>query len=147
MKCQNCGADRIGDSNVCSACGTAFTGQENVTPNGNYDNTNQGQSGGMNQGYNQNPYNQYGMNQGYNPNLAGNGKARTAMILGIISLFCAGFILGVIAIIFGSIALSEQKRNNGPTGQAIAGLVLGIIGVVGWVFAMFMLPDMLAGMF
>lgn len=55
------------------------------------------------------------------------------LVLGIISLLLFGFILGILAIIFSSIGI--QRANNGQATNktmAIWGLVLGIIGFVGW---------------
>ena len=60
--------------------------------------------------------------------------ALTAMILSIGGLFCFGFITGVIAIIFGGIALSGMSRTGNKDGQgmAITGIVLGAIDFAGW---------------
>jgi hypothetical protein len=61
----------------------------------------------------------------------GNGLAITSMVLGIVA-FCLGWtglfglILGILAVIFGIIAL-VQKQNKG---MGIAGLVLGAIALV-----------------
>jgi hypothetical protein len=60
--------------------------------------------------------------------------AVASLILGIASLFCFGFITGIIAIILGGVALSKIGRGEASgKGMAIAGLILGIIGLVGWV--------------
>jgi hypothetical protein len=59
-----------------------------------------------------------------------------SMITGIISLFCCGIVLGPVAIVLSSQARSEIRQSQGwqtGEGQAKAGLILGIIGVVGWV--------------
>jgi uncharacterized membrane protein len=62
-----------------------------------------------------------------------NGMALTSMILGIISLVVGGIILGTLAVIFGSIGLS--RINKDPSlpgkGQAIAGLICGVLGIIG----------------
>lgn len=66
-----------------------------------------------------------------------NGMGTAALILGIVSLFCFGFVTGVLAVIFGAIGI--QKANNGQaTNKTMAmwGLVLGIVGLVGWTFFM-----------
>jgi hypothetical protein len=61
--------------------------------------------------------------------------ALVGFIAGIISLLVLPFIFGVIAIIFSSIGLSRIMKNNSRgKGFAIAGLVLGIIGVI-WALA------------
>lgn len=62
-----------------------------------------------------------------------NGMGIAGLVLGIISLLLFGFILGILAIIFSSIGI--QRANNGQATNktmAIWGLVLGIIGFVGW---------------
>ena len=64
------------------------------------------------------------------------GMAIAALIIGI-----AGFIffgpLGILAIIFGAIGISQINRdpNLKGKGMAVAGLVLGIISGVFWIIA------------
>jgi len=67
------------------------------------------------------------------------GKAVAAMVLGICGLVLGWLFLPliccVLAIVFGSIALQDigaQGGRLGGRGQAVAGLVLGIIGLAGW---------------
>ena len=66
----------------------------------------------------------------------GNGKAVTALVLGILSVvLCVLSFLDVFliipAIIFGSLALNDAKRNGGAgRGMAISGLVCAVIGAV-----------------
>lgn len=61
------------------------------------------------------------------PSPGTNGLAIASMVLGILWLYWIGSIL---AVIFGHIALSQHKRSQqGGKGMAIAGLVLGYIGV------------------
>jgi len=66
----------------------------------------------------------------------GNGKAVTALVLGILSMvLCVLSFLDVFliipAIIFGSLALNDAKRNGGAgRGMAISGLVCAVIGAV-----------------
>lgn len=57
-----------------------------------------------------------------------NGLAIASLILGILWIYWIGSIL---AVIFGHVALSQTKKNpaSGGRGMAIAGLVLGYIGV------------------
>jgi hypothetical protein len=40
--------------------------------------------------------------------------------------------LGIIALVYGLPARKVLAQANQPTGQAIAGIVCGIIGIVGW---------------
>lgn len=65
-----------------------------------------------------------------------NGMGITALVLGIVAVagFCLyglGIILGVLALIFGFIGRARARRgeaNNG--GMALAGIILGAVGVV-----------------
>lgn len=64
------------------------------------------------------------------------GKAIAALVLGIVAICIAylGLVTGIIAIVFGILAMKEIDRN--PTtikgkGMAIAGLVMGILAVIG----------------
>ena len=43
------------------------------------------------------------------------------------------FLFPIAAIVFGAIAMAGLKRANMPKGMAVAGFVLGIIGVALWV--------------
>jgi len=60
-------------------------------------------------------------------------QARSAMICGIIGSFCIGFILGIVAIILASQAFNSMKQNRSEEGKgmAVAGMVLGVLGVIG----------------
>ena len=60
-------------------------------------------------------------------------KATTAMVLGIIGLFCIPFVFSVLALVLGLQARAEIDRSGGAyrnRGMATAGIVLGIIGLV-----------------
>lgn len=73
---------------------------------------------------------------GYGAPLESNKKALWSMITGIISLFCCGVVLGPVAIVLSNQAKSEIAATGGVqsgAGQAKAGFILGIIGIVGWV--------------
>jgi len=84
-------------------------------------------------GYQQTP--PYGYGQPYQPNYynahghPGSGAATASLVCGIISLFFAGLILGIIAITQGR----KAKRFGYMGGRATAGIVMGIIGIIGWV--------------
>ena len=70
-----------------------------------------------------------------------NGFAVASMVLGIVWLWWIGSIL---AVIFGHVAIRQINRSNGTesgTGMAIAGLVLGYIGVATLGFALLVLPS------
>ncbi len=61
-----------------------------------------------------------------------NGLAISGFIIGLLSLFIAGIPLGIVAIIFSAISLGQiKKKGEKGRGFAIAGLILGIIGLVG----------------
>jgi uncharacterized membrane protein YvbJ len=64
------------------------------------------------------------------------GMAIASLVVGIVAFIFFG-ILGILAIIFGAIGLSQTGKD--PTlkgkGMAVAGLVLGIISSIGWIIA------------
>jgi|SRR5579859_6454959 len=63
-----------------------------------------------------------------------NGKAITALVLGIVSWVGFSILAGIPAIVFGHIALGEIKASGNTQegrGMAIAGLVLGYLSLVG----------------
>jgi len=63
------------------------------------------------------------------------GMAIASFVLSLCGFFCAGMILGTLAVIFGGVALSKISGNPqlGGKGMAIAGLVIGIIDLAGWI--------------
>jgi hypothetical protein len=65
-------------------------------------------------------------------------EANDALIYSIIGIFCFGIILGPIAISKASKALNIIKADPGYTGKgkAQAGLIIGIIDVVFWLFGL-----------
>ena len=68
-----------------------------------------------------------------------NKKAIWALVLGILSLVCCGLFAGIPAIILGNMAKSEIDLSGGlqsGRGMAVAGFVLGIIGVVWTIVAL-----------
>ncbi|QQK08943.1 DUF4190 domain-containing protein [Miniphocaeibacter halophilus] len=62
-----------------------------------------------------------------------NTKATISMVLGIVSLiFDITFIVGIIAIVLGIMAKNEIKYSNEEgDGFATAGIITGILGIVG----------------
>jgi len=68
--------------------------------------------------------------------LEGNTKSLWSMILGILSLFwCGGVLLGPAAIVLSNLADKEIAATGGAqTGKirSRVGLILGMIGAVGW---------------
>ncbi len=65
------------------------------------------------------------------------GLAIAALVMGIAAFVVFGP-LAVLAIIFGAIGISQANKdpNLKGKGMAVAGLVLGIIAVAGWVIVM-----------
>lgn len=64
--------------------------------------------------------------------------AVASLVLGIVGLFCFGIVLGILAIIYSGKARKAIAANPGVYtggGMATAGLILGIIDVVGWAIA------------
>jgi hypothetical protein len=84
------------------------------------------------QPYPQQPYGQqpYGYPQ---PQQPGNGLAIASLVCGIIGLLIFWIVLSPLAIIFGGIGLAKANRGAKYRGQAIAGLVLGIVAILGYI--------------
>lgn len=59
------------------------------------------------------------------------GFAIAALIIGVVSVLTAGFglILPILAIVFGAIALTQnkKKKEEGAFGMALAGLIMGVL--------------------
>jgi len=63
-------------------------------------------------------------------------KAGWALGLGILGLLCFGFIIGIVAIVFGVQARREIKASGNQLageGMATTGIVLGVIDIVAWI--------------
>lgn len=62
------------------------------------------------------------------PRTSANGFAIASMVLGIVWIYWIG---SALAVVFGHIALRQMRRNpyEGGRGMAIAGLVLGYVGI------------------
>lgn len=68
-----------------------------------------------------------------------NGMASAALTLGLLAIFLVwiplflgailGWILGILAITFGGVGISRANKGAGRQGQAVAGLVLGILTI------------------
>jgi hypothetical protein len=61
------------------------------------------------------------------------GLAITSFVLGILSLVCFGFLAGIPAIICGHLARSRARQSPGQyggAGFALAGLIMGYVGLV-----------------
>jgi hypothetical protein len=82
-------------------------------------------------GYQQAGYQQAGYQYGYQPfaqpSAGTNGFAVASLVLGILWIWWIG---SALAVVFGHIALGQLKaRPQGGRGLAIAGLILGYIGL------------------
>lgn len=65
------------------------------------------------------------------PAKPGNAAAVASLILGI--LLCIPLLTSVLAIVFAIVGLRKSRSGQaGGRGMAIAGLVLGIVGLAGW---------------
>jgi hypothetical protein len=86
----------------------------------------QGQLYGQ-QPYPQQPYPPQPYGYGYPPPRRTNGLAIASMVLGIVWLYWIG---SVLALVFGYIARKQiRERGESGDGMAIAGIVLGWVGV------------------
>ena len=63
---------------------------------------------------------------------AKNTQATWSLVTGIVSLFCCGFVLGIVAIVLGLNGKKVAAQNGIGGGMSTAGIVLGAIGLVGW---------------
>jgi hypothetical protein len=79
---------------------------------------------------------QYGVtNQGQATQARSNGLGTAGFVTGLLGLILCwfpflGVILSALGVILGGIGMSNGKKYGSPTGLAVAGLVLGIIGGV-----------------
>lgn len=61
------------------------------------------------------------------------GMAIASLVLGLLALFLAPFITGVLAVILGGVSIGRCNRGEAAgKGLAIAGVVIGIVSIVGW---------------
>jgi hypothetical protein len=73
----------------------------------------------------------YGYGQQGYPQRQSNGAAIASLVFGILG--CVPFLTGLLAILFGFIGLRKTRDPYvGGKGLAIAGLVLGILSILGW---------------
>ncbi|TGB08052.1 DUF4190 domain-containing protein [Streptomyces sp. MZ04] len=84
------------------------------------------------------------------PMAPANGMGVTSLVLGIIAAvgFCLwplAIVLGILAIIFGAIGRGRARRGQATNpGQALAGIICGITGIVlgvGLLVALIVIPD------
>ncbi|MEJ2367074.1 MAG: DUF4190 domain-containing protein [Acidobacteriota bacterium] len=61
------------------------------------------------------------------------GMAITALVLGIVGIFCCGWLAGIPALIIGIMEFNKIKRGQASEkgkGFSLAGIVLGIIAIL-----------------
>lgn len=109
MYCKQCGFEVSRQERLCSNCGE---NNENYSPEVRSESQGSGQPA-----FNQNYY-QIQYQEKEEP------KSSAALVCGIISIFFAGLILGVIGLVLASKPNAEHKT---------AARVTSIVGIVGWV--------------
>jgi len=69
------------------------------------------------------------------------GMAVTSFVLSLVGILFLGAVLGVLAVIFGALALNAIAKDPQLKGKglAIAGLVIGIVEAAVWVIALALL--------
>jgi 1-acyl-sn-glycerol-3-phosphate acyltransferase len=71
---------------------------------------------------------------GYPSPQQGNGLAVAGMVCGIVGLVLfwipvLGWILAILAIIFSGVGIAKANKGASGKGQAVAGLVLGVVSI------------------
>lgn len=127
MFCSSCGSSLVPGAMHCGNCGAAVavgTGAVGQAAESYNQQPSFGQSSSQHDPF-QNPY---GQNMQYQVPTT-SGKAIASLVLSVLGI-------SLIAVILGHLARGEIKRSQGRVqgdGLAIAGLVIGWIGVAGWV--------------
>jgi len=76
-----------------------------------------------------------------------NSLAVASLVFGIVSWFVCPILGGIMAVIFGHMALSQLKTSGeGGSGMATAGLALGYVSLAGWVVIGFFWLVVLGGL-
>lgn len=70
---------------------------------------------------------------GYPEQKRGNGLAIAGLVCGIVGLLILWIVLSPLAIIFGGVGLSRANNGAPYKGMSIAAIVLGVIGIIGYV--------------
>lgn len=144
MYCKYCGTENANNVKFCPNCGASMLEErtQNTYEQPSYEQPDYSQPTYQQPDYSQPTYQQPVYNQqnyvqqNYSqiPAEEGKGFAIAGMVCGIISLFCFGFILGILGVVFGSIAKSKGYKG----GMATAGVVCGAIGIVGAILVIFL---------
>jgi TM2 domain-containing membrane protein YozV len=64
------------------------------------------------------------------PARTSNGMAIAALVTGLLG--CVPFLTGLLAIIFGILGIKRSKVSQSGKGMATAGLILGVLSLLGW---------------
>lgn len=122
--CTKCGAQNADNAQFCESCGGKLESQQPI----NTQQTVVNEQPIVNQQQNQ--------TQGQQ-NTAGKGLGIASLVCGIVSFFCFGLILGILAVVFGGIAKGKGYKG----GMATAGIVLGVIGLALYVICIIFLSE------
>lgn len=134
MVCKNCFAENNDGAAFCTNCGAPLEAQpqapvaEPVVPQ--YEAPQQ-YTAPVQQPYGYNP----APTPAPNAPQPGKGFAIAGMVCGIVSFFCFGVILGILAIVFGGVAKSKGNRS----GMATAGIVCGAVGLGLWLLSVILM--------
>ena len=134
MVCKNCFAENNDGAAFCTNCGAPLEAQpqapvaEPVAPQ--YEAPQQ-YTAPVQQPYGYNPV----PTPAPNAPQPGKGFAIAGMVCGIVSFFCFGVILGILAIVFGGVAKSKGNRS----GMATAGIVCGAVGLGLWLLSLILM--------
>ena len=124
MYCKYCGNNIDENSKFCSNCGANIEAE----PVGNTSS----ESSPYYSAPDQSQYANYTPTYSQNPN-EGQSLAIAGFVCSLVSIFCCSIILGIIGIV-----LSNMAKSKGYTGGlATAGIVMGIIGLVGAIIVLF----------
>ena len=137
MFCPKCGTQNADNTIYCVQCNERMDEAQQPA----YAQQQQGYQGYNQQGYQPPPYvppvQQSYYNQPYQQQQPyyglplphpGDSAASASLVCGIIGIFFFGLILGIIALVQGA----KAKKLGYTGGKATAGIVLGVIDLVGW---------------